>query len=97
MAEFNPEDHPHPGEMLLAELEELGLSQRALAHYIGVRPEMLSEICSKKTGMNATIACKLSRALGGSPRKWLEAQMNYDLLQVEKSEYESIKTLGADE
>lgn len=97
MPEYNPADHPHPGKMLLAELEDLGLSQRALAHYLGVRSDEIGDVCSGKTGMTASLACKLSRALGGSPRKWMEAQMNHDLVRVDKSEYENIKALGADE
>jgi plasmid maintenance system antidote protein VapI len=35
----------HPGEVLRDELEEIGLTQSALAKHIGVLPKTINEIC----------------------------------------------------
>ena len=61
----------HPGEVLQDELEEIGLTQSALAKHIGVLPKTINEICRNKRGISAEMAMKLSRAFGGSPQFWL--------------------------
>lgn len=94
--QYNPEDYPHPGEVLLLELEEIGLSQKAFAHFIQEDADLISDICSQKTAMTAVVALKTARALGSSPRKWLELQMNYDLVNTDKSLYENIRQLGSE-
>lgn len=96
MQSYNPQEHPHPGKVLLTELEEIGLSQTTFAKYIDVSSDLVGRVCSGNAPITAALACKISRALGGSPRKWLELQMNHDLVRVEKSEYEFIRTLGSD-
>jgi antitoxin HigA-1 len=69
----------HPGEVLRDELEEIGLTQSALAKHIGVLPKAINEICWEKSGINADMALKLSKALGGSPRFWLNLQDNWKM------------------
>lgn len=92
--QYNPNDYPHPGEVLLKELEEIGFSQRGFARYIDVPPEDIEALCSKRASMTALLAIKISRALGGGPRKWVELQMSYDLVRVDSSLYEHIRPLG---
>ncbi len=96
MNEYNPEDYPHPGKALLTELEDLGFSQAGFARYVGVSTEDIVELCSQSCSLSATLACKISRALGTTPRQWLELQLNYDLARVPKDDYEQIKPLGSD-
>jgi addiction module HigA family antidote len=55
----------HPGEVLKDELDEVGLTQSALAKHIGVLPKTINEICRGKRGISAEMAMKLSKALGG--------------------------------
>ncbi len=38
----------HPGEVIRDELEELNLTQSALAKHIGVLPKTINEICRGK-------------------------------------------------
>jgi addiction module HigA family antidote len=57
----------HPGEVLRDELEEIELTQTALASHIGVLPKTINEICRGKRGISLGMAMKLSKALGGSP------------------------------
>ena len=72
----------HPGEVLQDELDEIGLTQTALAKHIGVLPKTINEICRGKRGISAEVAAKLSKALGGSPQFWLNLQNNWELSQL---------------
>ena len=85
----------HPGEVLKDELEELDISQTALAQHIGVLPKTINEICRGKRGISASMAMKLSRALGASPQFWLNLQNNWDLSQLDASDYKDIKPVAA--
>jgi addiction module HigA family antidote len=72
----------HPGAVLLDELEEIGITQTALAGHIGVLPKTINEICRGKRGISADMAMKLSQALGATPYFWLNLQNNWELSQV---------------
>ena len=85
----------HPGEVLQDELEEIGLTQTALAKHIGVLPKTVNEICRGKRGISAEMALKLSKALGGSPQFWLNLQHNWELSQLDESIFESIEPIAA--
>lgn len=83
----------HPGAVLRDELEEIGISQSALAEHIGVLPKTINEICRGKRGISADMAMKLSQALGATPYFWLNLQNNWELSQVSSSK--KIKPLAA--
>ena len=85
----------HPGEVLQDELEEIGLTQTALAKHIGVLPKTVNEICRGKRGISAEMALKLSKALGGNPQFWLNLQNNWELSQLDESIFESIEPIAA--
>ena len=85
----------HPGEVLQDELEEIGLTQTALAKNIGVLPKAVNEICRGKRGISAEMAMKLSKALGGSPQFWLNLQNNWDLSQLDETHFERIEHIAA--
>ena len=85
----------HPGEVLQDELEEIGLTQTALAKHIGVLPKTVNEICRSKRGISAEMALKLSKALGGSPQFWLNLQNNWELSQLDESVFECIEPIAA--
>ena len=85
----------HPGEVLKDELEEIGLSQSALAEHIQVLPKTINEICRGKRGISAEMAIKLSRALGASPQFWLNLQNNWELSQLDQSSYKNIGPIAA--
>ena len=84
----------HPGEVLKDELEEVGLSQSALAKHIGVLPKTINEICRGKRGISAEMSLKLSKALGGSPQFWLNLQNNWEISQIDDSAFEGIKQVA---
>ncbi len=83
----------HPGEVLRDELEEIGLTQSALAKHIGVLPKTINEIIRGKRGISAEMARKLSKALGGSPRFWLNLQNNWELSQIDEKVFENIQII----
>ena len=85
----------HPGEVLQDELEEIGLTQTALAKHIGVLPKTVNEICRGKRGISAEMAIKLSKALGGSPQFWLNLQNNWDLSQLDGTHFKHIEHIAA--
>jgi addiction module HigA family antidote len=85
----------HPGEVLRDELEEVGLTQSALAKHIGVLPKTINEICQKKRGISADMAMKLAKALGGSPRFWFNLQNNWEISLLKKTDFKEIKPLAA--
>ena len=85
----------HPGEVLQDELEEVGLTQSALAQHIGVLPKTINEICRGKRGISAEMAMKLSKALGGSPQFWLNLQNSWDISQLDETSFEDIKPIAA--
>jgi addiction module HigA family antidote len=83
----------HPGAVLRDELEEIGVTQSALAQHIGVLPKTINEICRGKRGISADMALKLSQALGATPYFWLNLQNNWELSQI--SSPKKIKPLAA--
>ena len=85
----------HPGAVLQDELEEIGLSQTALAKHIGVLPKTINEICRGKRGISAEMGMKLSKALGGSPQFWLNLQNNWELSHLNETDFEKIKPIAA--
>ena len=85
----------HPGEVLKDELEELSLTQTALAAHIGVLPKTINEICRGKRGISAEMAVKLSKALGGSSQFWLNLQNNWELSQLTYSNFKHIHHVAA--
>ena len=85
----------HPGEVLQDELEEVGLTQSALAGHIGVLSKTINEICRGKRGISAEMAMKLSKALGGTPQFWLNLQNSWEISQLDESSFEKIKPIAA--
>lgn len=85
----------HPGDVLQDELNELGITQSALAEHIGVLPKTINEICRGKRGISSEMALKLSQALGVSPRFWLNLQNNWELSQVDLDNVKDIDTFVA--
>ena len=87
--------HIHPGQVLMDELEETGITQSALAEHIGVLPKTINEICRGKRGISAEMAWRLSRALGASPNFWLNLQNNWELSEVNREKFEKLEKIAA--
>lgn len=68
----------HPGEVLLAELAERGMTQKAFAEQIGMRSSHLNELIRGKRPITKAIADKFDTALGIDSIFWLNLQTQYD-------------------
>jgi addiction module HigA family antidote len=52
---------------------------------MGVPPTRVERIAEETTGVTADTALRLSKALGTTPRLWLNLQNNYDLQAAPRS------------
>ena len=75
---------PHPGEIVRAEMEGLGLSINAFARKLDVTPATIHRIVTGKSAISPEMAVRLSMTVGQSPRLWLQRQAEYDLWRVRK-------------
>jgi addiction module HigA family antidote len=69
----------HPGEILGEELEELGISARALARQIGVPPNRVTQIVRGERGVSGDTALRLGHWFGMSAEFWMNLQKTYEL------------------
>ena len=73
----------HPGEILREELEELGMSAKAIARELGVPQNRISDILRGRRGITADTALRLARYLNTTPQVWLNLQKAYELRAAE--------------
>jgi len=69
----------HPGEILIDELEEIGLSAKKLADVIQVPPNRLYQLLAGKRNVTADTALRLSQYFGMSADFWMNLQSAYEL------------------
>ena len=72
-----------PGELLREELEELGMSAKAIARELGVPQNRISDILRGRPGITADTALRLARYLNTTPQVWLNLQKAYELRVAE--------------
>lgn len=93
MAMKNP---PHPGKLIDANLEELGLSVAETAKAIKVTRQQLYNVIRGKSAISPDMAIRLEKAFGGSADFWLTMQTAFDLAQARKHQGKiSIRRLGS--
>ena len=73
----------HPGEILREELEELGMSAKAIARELGVPQNRISDILRGRRGITADTALRLARYFNTTPLLWLNLQKAYELRVAE--------------
>lgn len=69
----------HPGELILDELKERGLTQKQLAVETGFKPSVVSETIHGKRPVSVRMAGALERVLGIPAEYWLNMQSQYEL------------------
>ena len=80
-----PRNPFHPGEILLEEfLAPAGITQTAFAETLGWTRARLNELIKGKRGITADAALDLAKALGTSPKVWMNLQATWDLAQAEQ-------------
>lgn len=76
--EFRPDYAVHPGVLLKEEIEDLGLTQKAVSEKTGISKTVINEIIKGKRSINADLAVRLESVLESSARFWLNLQALYD-------------------
>lgn len=74
----------HPGEILAEELDDLGLTVKALAGELAVPVSRVTAILKGRTRVNADTALRLARYFGTTPEFWLSIQQSYELSSAER-------------
>jgi addiction module HigA family antidote len=69
----------HPGEFLVDEIEEIGITATELARQIAVPPNRISQIIRGKRDVTADTALRLGQFFGTGPELWMNLQQSYDL------------------
>ncbi len=78
--------NPHPGEILKEEfLEEIGMSQNALADAIGVPGNRIHAIVNGTRGITGDTDLRLCRFFQLSEGYFLRLQNAYDLLEAKRA------------
>ena len=75
----------HPGVFLKEILDELGISQNAFAHAIGVSPMRISHVIKGTRPVTAELALLFGKAFGQTPAYWMNLQTSHDLKITEKA------------
>jgi antitoxin HigA-1 len=76
----------HPGELLQEQLEELGMSARALAARLSVPTNRITGVLNETRSITPDTALRLAKFFGGGQdgaRFWLNLQQAYDLRLAE--------------
>lgn len=74
-----PFEATHPGTVLLDEIRARNISQKDLAHDLGVLPTFLNEILKGKRAITADFAILLEKSLGIAADYWMRFQSQYDI------------------
>ena len=85
----------HPDEYIREALEELGLSQAALAKSLGVSSMRISHVVREERPVTAELALRLGRSFGQSPQYWLNLQADYDLKMAKTKFKDSLRHVRA--
>jgi addiction module HigA family antidote len=83
----------HPGEHLREILDDMALTQAALADALGVSAMRVSHLLKGDRPVTAELALRLGRAFGQTPQYWLNLQSTYDLKVAQAEMKESIKAV----
>lgn len=83
-----------PGEMLLEEfLKPLGISQRQLAHALGLPYRQVNDIVNERRQITPAIALRLTRYIGMSVGFWMNLQIAWDLYHAAQREAETLSQI----
>ena len=81
----------HPGVFLKEILDELGISQNAFAHAIGVSPMRISHLINGTRPVTAELALLFGKAFDQTPTYWMNLQTSYDLKTAEKALVQKVR------
>lgn len=76
----------HPGKLVEANLEELGMSVADAAKALKVTRQQLYNVIRGKSAVSPDMALRFEKAFGGGAAMWLGMQSAYDLAQARKEQ-----------
>ncbi len=88
MRMYNP---AHPGEVLREQIGAMPVTK--FAAHLGVSRVTLSRLLNGSAGVSASMALKLSEALGTSPELWLNMQTQFDLWKASQEKRKKVARL----
>ena len=74
----------HPGSLIKADIDELGLSVVDAAKGLGISRQQLHGVLAGRASVTPEMAVRLEKALGSTAEAWVRMQMNHDLAQIRK-------------
>ena len=83
----------HPGEHLVEELRELGLSAAALARHLKVPSSRITQILNGRRAISGDTAIRLGHFFGTSAQFWMNLQAIYDVKCAQHKVGKTIRTL----
>ncbi len=83
----------HPGEHLVEELRELGLSAAALARHLKVPSSRITQILNGRRAISGDTAIRLGHFFGTSAQFWMNLQAIYDVKCAQHKAGKTIRTL----
>ena len=72
----------HPGSLIKADIDELGLSIVEAAKGLGISRQQLHSVIAGRASVTPEMAIRLEKALGSTADTWLRMQMSYDLAHI---------------
>jgi addiction module HigA family antidote len=72
----------HPGRLIAADLEALGITVAEAAKGLGVTRQQLYRVIKGECAITPEMAIRLEKAIGSSAGAWLRMQLAYDLAQI---------------
>ena len=83
----------HPGEILVGELAEIGITPTAFAREIDVPANRVSQIIAGKRSVTGDTALRFGHWFGVEPQFWLNLQTQYDLVLAEQQAGDKVREL----
>lgn len=81
----------HPGKIIKHELEAINMSPNKLAINLRVPASRIDKIVKCQRSVTPDTAIRLATFFGGSPKFWLNLQVNHDLAITEKAEGKKVR------
>ena len=83
----------HPGQILKAELDGVGVSATELARQIEVPANRISQIIAGKRAITGDTALRLGHWFGVDPSFWINLQAQFDLALADREAGEAVRRL----
>ena len=83
----------HPGRLIRADLEALGVSVTKGAEALGVTRSQLHRVIAGECAVSPEMAIRLERVIGSTADHWMRMQAAYDIAEARKAIAASVESL----